>query len=128
MTRGEWLGSMMPPAPTRMRGGRGRGGGGRGRSWGGYGWGREGVQASARRRRDHPHPALSRQREREHNGGVRNELKQIRLNAFDMNCVGHIQQGLWRHPRDKSVEYGSLGYWVELARLLERGLFDGLFL
>lgn len=54
--------------------------------------------------------------------------KQIRLNAFDMNCVGHIQQGLWTHPRDRSIDYTSLDYWVDLARLLERGLFDGLFL
>jgi hypothetical protein len=29
--------------------------------------------------------------------------KQIRLNAFDMNCVGHIQQGMWAHPRDRSM-------------------------
>jgi len=55
-------------------------------------------------------------------------LKQLILKAFDMNCVGHIQQGLWTHPRDRSPEYCSLSYWVELARLLERGLFDGLFL
>ena len=55
-------------------------------------------------------------------------MKQIRLNAFDMNCVGHIQQGLWRHPRDRSMKYTSLEHWVDLARLLERGLFDGLFL
>ena len=55
-------------------------------------------------------------------------MKQIRLNAFDMNCVGHIQQGLWRHPRDRSADYTSLEHWTGLARLLERGLFDGLFL
>ena len=55
-------------------------------------------------------------------------MRQIRLNAFDMNCVGHIQQGLWRHPRDHSADYTSLEYWAGLARLLERGLFDGLFL
>ncbi len=55
-------------------------------------------------------------------------MKQIRLNAFDMNCVGHIQQGLWRHPRDRSSDYTSLDHWVGLAQLLERGLFDGLFL
>jgi len=55
-------------------------------------------------------------------------VKQIRLMAFDMNCVGHIQQGLWRHPRDRSAEYTSLEHWTGLARLLERGLFDGLFL
>jgi len=55
-------------------------------------------------------------------------VKQIRLNAFDMNCVGHIQQGLWTHPRDRSVDYLNLGHWVELAKTFERGLFDGLFL
>ena len=55
-------------------------------------------------------------------------MKQIRLMGFDMNCVGHIQQGLWRHPRDRSPGYTSLDHWVGLAQLLERGLFDGLFL
>ncbi|MDQ2804383.1 MAG: LLM class flavin-dependent oxidoreductase [Pseudomonadota bacterium] len=55
-------------------------------------------------------------------------MKQIRLNAFDMNCVGHIQQGMWRHPRDRSADYLSLDHWVGLARTLEHGLFDGLFL
>ena len=54
--------------------------------------------------------------------------RQIRLNAFEMACVGHIQQGMWQHPRDRSAEYDSLAHWTGLARLLERGLFDGLFL
>ena len=45
-----------------------------------------------------------------------------------MNCVGHIQQGLWTHPRDRAVDYTSLDHWVALAQRLERGLFDGLFL
>jgi FMN-dependent oxidoreductase (nitrilotriacetate monooxygenase family) len=54
--------------------------------------------------------------------------RQIRLNAFDMNCVGHIQHGMWAHPRDRSSDYTDLDHWVSLARTLERGLFDGLFL
>ncbi len=54
--------------------------------------------------------------------------RQIRLHAFEMATVGHIQQGMWRHPRDRSAEYKTLDYWVSLARTLERGLFDGLFL
>jgi len=54
--------------------------------------------------------------------------KKILLNAFDMNCVGHIQHGLWTHPRDRSVDYATLPYWTNLARTLERGLFDGLFI
>jgi hypothetical protein len=47
--------------------------------------------------------------------------KQIRLNAFDMSCVGHQSPGLWTHPRDQADRYNTLDYWVQLARLLERG-------
>jgi FMN-dependent oxidoreductase (nitrilotriacetate monooxygenase family) len=54
--------------------------------------------------------------------------KHILLNAFNMNCVGHINHGLWAHPRDRSTEYNTLDYWTSLARTLERGLFDGLFI
>ncbi len=54
--------------------------------------------------------------------------REIRLNAFDMNCVGHQSPGLWAHPRDRSRQYKDLEYWVDLARLLERGKFDGLFI
>jgi len=54
--------------------------------------------------------------------------REIRLNAFDMNCVGHIQHGMWAHPRDHSMHYTDLDHWVSLAQTLERGLFDGLFL
>src|SRR5262249_15533448 len=54
--------------------------------------------------------------------------KEIRLNAFAMNCVGHQSPGLWRHPRDRSSDYNRLPYWIDLAKTLERGRFDGLFL
>jgi alkanesulfonate monooxygenase len=54
--------------------------------------------------------------------------KEIRFNAFSMNCVTHQSPGLWRHPRDRSAEYKQLSYWTDLAKLLERGKFDGLFL
>ncbi|SDZ66740.1 LLM class flavin-dependent oxidoreductase [Pseudomonas sp. NFIX28] len=54
--------------------------------------------------------------------------KKILLNAFNMNCIGHINHGLWTHPRDNSSQYKNVEYWTELARLLERGLFDGLFI
>lgn len=53
--------------------------------------------------------------------------RQIRINAFDMNCVGHIQQGLWTHPRDQSARYTELAYWTDQAKRLEAGLFDGVF-
>ena len=54
--------------------------------------------------------------------------RHILLNAFNMNCIGHINHGLWTHPRDTSTQYTSISYWTDLARLLERGLFDGLFI
>ena len=56
------------------------------------------------------------------------QKKEILLNAFNMNCVGHINHGLWTHPRDHSLEYNTLEYWTGMARTLERGLFDGLFI
>lgn len=54
--------------------------------------------------------------------------RQIRFNAFDMNCVGHQSPGLWAHPQDKSATYKDLDYWQNLARTLERGIFDGIFI
>ena len=54
--------------------------------------------------------------------------RQMRLCAFDMNCVAHQSQGLWRHPRDTSANFNTMTYWQDLARTLERGLFDGIFL
>ncbi|MDQ0561164.1 FMN-dependent oxidoreductase (nitrilotriacetate monooxygenase family) [Rhizobium mesoamericanum] len=53
---------------------------------------------------------------------------QIRFNAFDMNCVGHQSPGLWAHPDDRSWTYKDLEYWQALARTLERGVFDGIFI
>ncbi|MGE0700377.1 MAG: LLM class flavin-dependent oxidoreductase [Hyphomicrobiaceae bacterium] len=55
-------------------------------------------------------------------------MTEIVLNAFHMNTVGHQAPGLWTHPRDTSRHYTDLAYWAGLARTLERGLFDGLFL
>lgn len=52
----------------------------------------------------------------------------IRFNAFAMNTVGHQSPGLWTHPRDRSSEYTDLAFWTDLAQLLERGCFDGLFI
>jgi FMN-dependent oxidoreductase (nitrilotriacetate monooxygenase family) len=54
--------------------------------------------------------------------------RQITLNAFDMNCVSHIVAGTWRHPESQAVRYKDIDYWLDLAKLLERGLFDGLFI
>ncbi|MEK1895065.1 MAG: LLM class flavin-dependent oxidoreductase [Rhizobium sp.] len=55
-------------------------------------------------------------------------MKQMQIYAFDMNCVGHINHGMWTHPRDTSLHYTDLDYWVDLARTAERGKLDGIFL
>ena len=54
--------------------------------------------------------------------------KTIRFNAFQMNTVGHQSPGLWTHARDRSHRYTDPAHWTELARLLEKGLFDAVFL
>lgn len=55
-------------------------------------------------------------------------MKPVLLNAFTMNCVGHIHHGMWTHPGDRSTDFNTLEYWLDLAKTLERGLFDGLFI
>jgi FMN-dependent oxidoreductase (nitrilotriacetate monooxygenase family) len=50
------------------------------------------------------------------------------LNAFSMNCVSHIQHGLWVRSDTRQLEYTQLAPWIELAQLLEKGRFDALFL
>lgn len=45
-----------------------------------------------------------------------------------MNCIGHLAPGQWTAPDDQSARYVDPDYWIDLAKLLERGLFDRLFL
>lgn len=54
--------------------------------------------------------------------------KRIFLNAFDMNTPGHQSPGLWRHPDDQSHRYKDSAYWTELAKTLENGRFDAVFI
>lgn len=51
----------------------------------------------------------------------------IRFNAFEMNCVAHQSPGLWRYPGDEAWKYKDMGYWQNIARIAERGLFDAVF-
>jgi alkanesulfonate monooxygenase SsuD/methylene tetrahydromethanopterin reductase-like flavin-dependent oxidoreductase (luciferase family) len=39
-----------------------------------------------------------------------------------------LSHGLWRYPGNERHRYTDIEYWIELARLLERGLFDAVFL
>ena len=49
-------------------------------------------------------------------------------NAFTMNTASHITHGLWRHPDTRQRDFDQLEVWTDLARLLERGKFDAIFL
>lgn len=53
--------------------------------------------------------------------------KRIILSAFTMNCVSHIQQGLWVRNDTRQTEYTSLDPWIELAQVAEAGCFDVVF-
>jgi FMN-dependent oxidoreductase (nitrilotriacetate monooxygenase family) len=55
-------------------------------------------------------------------------MKKMQIYAFDMNSVGHINHGMWTHPRDRSLHYTDLDYWVDFAQMAERGKLDGIFL
>jgi FMN-dependent oxidoreductase (nitrilotriacetate monooxygenase family) len=57
-----------------------------------------------------------------------NPKKEIRVNAFALHSPVHHSPGMWRHPRDRSLHYNTLDYWVDLAKTLERGLIDSLFM
>ncbi|KAK3689297.1 HK97 family phage prohead protease [Podospora appendiculata] len=57
-----------------------------------------------------------------------NGKKHIILNAFDMSTIGHLSPGQWKNPADKSTTKRTLEYWIELAKLLERGGINALFL
>ncbi|MDQ0268828.1 LLM class flavin-dependent oxidoreductase [Cytobacillus purgationiresistens] len=54
--------------------------------------------------------------------------KRVYLNAFDMNCAGHQSPGLWTHKDDQSSTYKDAEYWTHLAKVLEKGKFDAIFL
>jgi FMN-dependent oxidoreductase (nitrilotriacetate monooxygenase family) len=54
--------------------------------------------------------------------------KEILLNAFHMNNIGHMHHGLWTHPQDRSIFFNDLEHWANTAKILERYLFDGIFI
>ena len=41
---------------------------------------------------------------------------------------GHQSPGLWRHPDDQSVRFNDIDHWTDLAKLLEKGKFHGMFI
>jgi long-chain alkane monooxygenase len=59
---------------------------------------------------------------------VTGQKKTLILNLFEMNTVSHISHGLWSLPGNNRHRHGEIGYWTELAEILEEGGFDGVFL
>lgn len=55
-------------------------------------------------------------------------MKQIHFNGFVEHSPAPHSPGLWRHPADQSSNHGQLDYWIEQARILERGKFNAMFL
>lgn len=54
--------------------------------------------------------------------------RRMLFNAFQMNCVTHQSPGLWTRDDDQTTRYKELDYWLDYARLVERGCFDAVFL
>ncbi len=53
--------------------------------------------------------------------------RRMLLNAFSMNCVTHIQPGMWTREDTRQLDYTRLDPWVDLAKTLEAGGFDSIF-
>ncbi|KAE8449347.1 hypothetical protein EG329_008248 [Mollisiaceae sp. DMI_Dod_QoI] len=60
--------------------------------------------------------------------GGEKKKKPLILNAFVEMCSGHQSPGLWRHPDDQSHRFNDLSYWTDLAQLLEKAKFHGIFI
>nr|WP_202800408.1 LLM class flavin-dependent oxidoreductase [Mycolicibacterium phlei] len=45
-----------------------------------------------------------------------------------MDAVSHVNYGLWRHPADQTYRYNTIDHWVQLAKILDDGGFDALFI
>lgn len=55
-------------------------------------------------------------------------MRPLIFNAFSMNSVSHVYRGMWTHAASEQTRHNGLATWVKLAKLLEEGCFDGLFL
>ncbi|KAI5476420.1 xenobiotic compound monooxygenase, partial [Pseudohyphozyma bogoriensis] len=53
--------------------------------------------------------------------------RKLILNAFDMFAPSHIAPGTWT-GESEGHRFDDLEYWLETAKLLERGKFHGIFL
>jgi len=55
--------------------------------------------------------------------------KSAHLLGFVQHGVNSHATGMWRHPKDKiNWDWSRPAYWQHIARTLERGLFDAIFI
>ncbi len=57
------------------------------------------------------------------------DKKKAHLLAFIQHGVNSHATGMWRHPKDKvNWDWRRPPYWQHMARTMERGLFDAMFI
>jgi alkanesulfonate monooxygenase SsuD/methylene tetrahydromethanopterin reductase-like flavin-dependent oxidoreductase (luciferase family) len=54
--------------------------------------------------------------------------KELILNAFVMNCPGHLSPGQWKNPKNKTADYNKLSFWTDLAKYLDEVGFHCMFI
>ena len=55
--------------------------------------------------------------------------KKAHLLGFIQHGVNSHATGMWRHPKDKvGWHFARIEYWQHMARTMERGLFDAVFI
>src|SRR4029453_9700471 len=55
--------------------------------------------------------------------------KKAHLLGFIQHGVNSHATGMWRHPKDKvGWNFARPEYWRHMARTMERGLFDAMFI
>ena len=57
------------------------------------------------------------------------DKKKAHLFGFIQHGVNSHATGMWRHPKDKvGWSFSTPEYWQHMARTMERGLFDAMFI
>ncbi|MGC4932655.1 NtaA/DmoA family FMN-dependent monooxygenase [Gordonia sp. DT30] len=54
-------------------------------------------------------------------------MKRIGLGAFETVRPINGNKIAWTHPQSRHLEYASLGFWMDMARMMDRAGFDFLF-
>ena len=55
--------------------------------------------------------------------------RRMAFSAILLNSIAPIPDGMWRHPRAANgYDFATPEYWEDIARTLERGGFDAVFL